>query len=72
MAKSDALIVRSQGGKKGGYNRNKNRVIKKSDKVLFLFNQKPLVCIFNCQTGEDVYVFYKLLKLQSYNALHLF
>lgn len=52
MAKPNARGLRSQAGKKGGYNRNKNRGIKKNHKVLF--KKKPFLCVFNCQTGGDV------------------
>lgn len=54
LAKIDALLTRSLGGKKGGYQRNKNRLITKTTKILFLFEYKPFLCIFNCQTGGDV------------------
>lgn len=54
MAKKDALLTRSKGGQKGGYERNKNRVISNDSKLLFFFNDIPFVCIFGCYTGGDV------------------
>jgi hypothetical protein len=54
MARNDAYLIRSLGGKQGGYNRNINRVITKNSKVLFCFEGIPFLCVFNCQTGGDV------------------
>lgn len=54
MARNDAYSIRKLGGKLGGYNRNKNRVITKNSKVLFFFERVPFLCVFNCQTGGDV------------------
>nr|AWX53130.1 hypothetical protein [Blidingia minima] len=54
MAKSNAYETRSKGGKKGGYNRNVNRIITVKDKILFYFNKKPFLCVFNCKTGGDI------------------
>lgn len=53
IQKEDALLTRSEGGKKGGRNRNLNVAIKKEDKYLFLYNEEPYLCIFNCETGGD-------------------
>nr|YP_009367897.1 putative HNH homing endonuclease [Hazenia capsulata]ARK14900.1 putative HNH homing endonuclease [Hazenia capsulata] len=54
MAQENAIVSRSLGGKKGGYNKNINKIIRKTDKVLFLFQDQPFLCVLNCQTGGDV------------------
>lgn len=54
LEKPDALLTRSLSGKKGGYSRNKNRIINSTIKILFLFENVPFLCIFNCQTGGDI------------------
>jgi hypothetical protein len=54
LSRSDALETRSKGGVVGGRNRNKDRVIKVTDRYLFSFHNEPSLCIFNCETGGDV------------------
>lgn len=54
MSRPDALLTRSEGGKKGGRTRNLNRAITKFDRYLFYFNDKPVLCCLNCETGGDV------------------
>lgn len=54
MARPDALEIRSKGGKVGGRNRNLNRVITKNDRYLFCYNDEPVLCILNCETGGDI------------------
>jgi hypothetical protein len=61
MARPDALLTRSAGGKIGGRTRNLNRVITASDRYLFYYKNQPVFCVFNCQTGGDV-----VRILQSY------
>lgn len=54
LAKKEALRIRSEGGKKGGYNRNINRLFNKNDRFCFSYMEKPFLCVFNCQTGGDI------------------
>lgn len=66
MSRPDALQIRSEGGKKGGRTRNLNRAISKSDRYLFLFNNEPVLCCFNCETGGDV-----LTQLHAFKKTNL-
>ncbi len=65
MNREDALEIRSFGGKKGGRNRNVNRVLTKKDRFLFYYEDKPVLCIFNCETGTDVLNILKEYKQTS-------
>lgn len=61
-----------RGGKVGGRNRNLNRAITKNDRYLFLFENKPVLCVFNCETGGDVLKIlhsFKQTKLQRVSQL---
>jgi hypothetical protein len=54
LARPDAKEIRSKGGQQGGRIRNLNRAIKANDRYLFYYNNEPVLCIFNCETGGDV------------------
>lgn len=54
LNKLNALETRSKGGKVGGRNRNLGVALKKEDRFLFCYQNKPVVCLFNCETGGDV------------------
>lgn len=54
LARSDALEIRSKGGKKGGKARQAGRAIKPEEAYVFLFKNKEVVCILNCQDGGEV------------------
>ena len=54
MNRENSLELRSPGGKKGGRKRNLNRVFTKKDRFLFYFEEQPVLCVFNCETGTDV------------------
>jgi hypothetical protein len=66
LARPDAIAIRRQGGKKGGRKTQENRIIKKTDKYLWLFKKKEVFCIFNCLTGGDV-----LEQLQLYKKTNI-
>lgn len=65
-ARPDALETRSKGGLVGGRNRNLNRVITVSDRYIFFYNNEPVLCVLNCQTGGDV-----LKELHSFKKTSL-
>jgi hypothetical protein len=72
LAHPDALKTRSEGGRVGGRNRNLNRAITKKDRYLFSFENKPVLCVFNCETGGDVLKIlhrFKQTKLQRISQL---
>lgn len=54
MAKADALEIRSQGGKKGGRERQANRILHLEDRLEWSFNGEPFLCTFNLNSGGDV------------------
>jgi|JI81BgreenRNA_FD_contig_123_16905_length_1954_multi_4_in_1_out_2_2 hypothetical protein len=54
LRRSDALEIRSRGGRLGGRNRNIGRVIRPENRYLFYRNGQEFLCIFNCSTGGDV------------------
>lgn len=54
LSKKDALVTRSQGGLKGGYKRQCNRIIVRTSRLLFYFQKTPFLCVMNCKTGGDV------------------
>lgn len=49
-----ARQVRSLGGKKGGKNRQLDRIITPTDKFCFSFQGQEKLCVFNCRTGTEV------------------
>ena len=53
-SKPDAFETRSQGGKLGGRNRNLGVAITTKDRYLVFYENKPVFCVFNCETGGDV------------------
>lgn len=57
-----AMTMRSVGGKIGGHNRNKNIAIRKIDKYIFSYENKPTICIINCETGGEVLKELQILK----------
>ena len=65
LSKINARVTRSLGGNKGRYQRNKNRIITKTTKLLFLFESQPFLCIFNCQTGGDIVSILNQAKLSN-------
>jgi hypothetical protein len=54
MARPDAREIRSKGGRIGGFARNIDRIIKQEDRYLFLYQNKEVLCVFNCRTGGQV------------------
>jgi len=62
LARVDARETRRTGGKKGGRQTNLNRVLTKNDHFIFFFEGKPVLCIFNCETGTDVLEILKQYK----------
>lgn len=54
MQRPDALQIRSEGGRRGGRQRNINRIINKNQRFLFKWQGKPCLCIINCETGGEV------------------
>ncbi len=54
MRHPNAIQIRSEGGKKGGYNAHRNQIVKLEDRYLFSFQHEELLCVFNCETGGDV------------------
>jgi len=54
LERSDALEIRSKGGKLGGTNRNLDRVITSNDRYVFSYENVQVLCILNCRTGGQV------------------
>ena len=54
MERKDAILIRREGGKKGGRQTQKNKIIRSTDRFLFVHESSIQVCIFNCETGGDV------------------
>ena len=54
MQRPDALQIRSEGGRRGGRQRNRNRVINNHQRFLFKWQGEPCLCIINCETGGQV------------------
>lgn len=54
MARSDAIEIRSKGGKIGGTTRNLDRAIKQNERYLFKYKNQEVLCIMNCRTGGQV------------------
>lgn len=54
LARPDALEIRSKGGKKGGRKRQENRIVIASDKYIWFYENKQVLCTFNCKTGQDI------------------
>lgn len=67
MARPDAIQIRSEAGKKGGRNRQANRIISPEDKYTWYHNPdrmgsgtqtkesgEPKFCTFNCSTGGEI------------------
>lgn len=54
MSRSDALQIRSEGGKKGGRKRHENRVVRMEDRYEWLVEGQPFLCTFNFNSGGDL------------------
>lgn len=54
MQRPDALKIRSEGGKKGGFNTKKDIAIKLHQRFVFSYEGKEFLCIFKCQTDGQV------------------
>ena len=54
MERSDALQIRSEGGKKGGRNKSIDIAINANQRFVFSFKNEEVLCIMNCETGGDV------------------
>jgi len=54
LAKPDASETRSKGGRIGGRRRNEGIAIKPHERYVFLYKEKPILCVLNCSTGGDV------------------
>jgi hypothetical protein len=54
LARPDAFKIRSKGGKKGGRKTQENRVVTATDKFVWLYEKKKVLCTFNCKTGQDI------------------
>lgn len=54
MARSDALQIRSEGGKKGGRKRQENRIVRVEDRYEWFVDGTPFLCTFHLNSGGDL------------------
>ena len=54
MLRPDALETRSQGGKTSGSQRWLDHVITESDKYIWFYENKEILCTINCRSGGQV------------------
>jgi hypothetical protein len=66
LARPDSIEIRRRGGKKGGRRTQENRIVCIYDKYLWFYKKKPIICTFNCKTGQDI-----LEELQYYKKTNL-
>ena len=54
LAREDAIEIRSEAGRKGGIKAKANIAINASQAFEFSFEDKPVLCILNCTSGQQV------------------
>jgi len=54
MARPDAREIRSIAGKIGNRKRHQNVTVRKEDRYLWFFRNKPLFCTFGFENGGDI------------------
>lgn len=54
LARPNARASRRAGGLVGGRNRQANRVVTANDRYLWFYRGEPMLCTFNCVTGQDI------------------
>ncbi len=54
MAKDNAIEIRKIAGKKGGLATKKGIAINSQEKYIFNFEDQPVLCIINCNSGQEV------------------